>query len=87
MGSNISIAWRRVGDRSIEWTCTGWDFDQPDAVKTYHCNRYATFFGASGVCDARQVGGGASSVWSPINSEVSRLLRREFRGASVVKEG
>ena len=80
----ITITWRRVGNRHIEYTITRFEYGCTN-VETRHCNGYATFVGPAAGRDyeVSQVHGYASSVWAATDRDVSRLLRRAFKAGSV----
>ena len=86
MDTVTHISLRRTRDNVIEYDLT---ITSPMAAveqqtHTYHANRTATFFGPhTGGGDARQIEGGARTLWRDDDNQMLMAFRRKYPFASV----
>ena len=77
-----SVSIRRVRANVVEYTVVHELYGEV-SVRTYHANRYATFHGVHTGAPARQIRGGARTIWRESDADLIRAARRMYRCADV----
>lgn len=76
----VTITIRRTLPNVIEYNLTFHDPLSGDQTRTYHANREATFFGPHTGAPARQIEGGARTLWRGDDAAMLLAFQREYNG-------